>query len=300
MSLTPINNYIPIDLIEDLVIPKIISIHYFEYSKDYAFLGESHDFWELLYVDKGEVGVVADQEHFNLHQGNIIFHKPNEWHNVIANGTIAPNLVVIAFECHSPAISYFENKILHITQSMKVLLSTIVNEAYEVYSSDLGDPSLKMLEKNPPQKFGGEQIIKICLEYLLIKLVRANQTPKCISKLPSSIKEHATHYKMDIIINYLKDNIYTTISLDDICKDTLLSKSTLQKAFKDTTGVSVMEYYRNLKIEEAKKMIREGANNFTQISCTLGYNSIHYFSRTFKNVAGMTLSEYSKTLQLNK
>ena len=36
-------------------IPQIITIHYFEYGNDFTFEGESHDFWEFLCVDKGEV-----------------------------------------------------------------------------------------------------------------------------------------------------------------------------------------------------------------------------------------------------
>ena len=38
-----------------LVIKKIVTIHYFEFDKNYRFEGESHDFWELLYVDKGNL-----------------------------------------------------------------------------------------------------------------------------------------------------------------------------------------------------------------------------------------------------
>ena len=47
-----------------------------------------------------------------------------------------------------------------------------------------------------------------------------------------------------------------------------------------------------MKIEEAKKLMREGKYNFTQISDILGYTSIHYFSRQFKNVTDMTPSQY--------
>ena len=45
-----------------------------------------------------------------------------EFHNVVANGKIAPNLVVVAFGVHSPAMAYFENKILRVSDSEKNLL----------------------------------------------------------------------------------------------------------------------------------------------------------------------------------
>ena len=87
---------------EELSITRIITIHYFEYTSTYHFPGESHDFWEFLCVDKGEVIVCADQESYTLTRGQMIFHRPGEFHTVTANGKIAPNLVVIYFDCDSP------------------------------------------------------------------------------------------------------------------------------------------------------------------------------------------------------
>ena len=104
--------YIKTVLKEEIIIKKIVTIHYFEYAKDYVFTGESHNFWELVYVDKGEIEVMADTVGYKLKQGEMIFHKPNEFHNVWANGTIAPNLVIISFECKSKAMQFFNEKIL--------------------------------------------------------------------------------------------------------------------------------------------------------------------------------------------
>ena len=49
--------YVPTELVCPLRIQQVVSVHYFEYSSNYAFVGEQHDFWEFLYVDKGEVSV---------------------------------------------------------------------------------------------------------------------------------------------------------------------------------------------------------------------------------------------------
>lgn len=51
--------YESISLMENLVITEIYSIHYFEYTKDFVYEGESHDFWELLCVDNGVIEVTA-------------------------------------------------------------------------------------------------------------------------------------------------------------------------------------------------------------------------------------------------
>ena len=77
-----------------LSVRSIISIHYFDYMSDFTFPGESHDFWEILCVDKGEIDAVAGNERHTLKRGSIIFHQPDEFHNVITNGRSAPSLVV--------------------------------------------------------------------------------------------------------------------------------------------------------------------------------------------------------------
>ena len=41
---------------------KIITVHYFEYEKDYSYIGESHDFWEIVYADKGDLEIEMGSE----------------------------------------------------------------------------------------------------------------------------------------------------------------------------------------------------------------------------------------------
>lgn len=283
---------------EELAIKKIVTVHYFEYAKDYVYEGEKHDFWEFLYVDKGEVEVMADTLGYKLKQGDIIFHKPNEFHNVWANGRVAPNLVVISFECKSEAMRYFENKILKIGDFEKNLLAQIVREAKEAYFSPLDSPSLKKLEKKGNPLFGCEQLIKIYLELMLINMVRKGSALEKESKLSMSVKERSDEDMVKKIIGFLEDNVKGQLSFDEVCRFSSLSRTNLRVLFKEKTNMSVMEYYRSLKIEEAKKMIREGNHNFTEISDILGYASIHYFSRSFKKATGMTPSEYSTSVKV--
>ena len=48
----------------EFAVKKIYTLHYFEYSKNFIFSGEKHNFWEFLYVDKGEVEIIADDRTF--------------------------------------------------------------------------------------------------------------------------------------------------------------------------------------------------------------------------------------------
>lgn len=96
--------YIKTKLKHSIDIDAIITLHYFEYMKNFEFKGESHNFWEFLYVDKGTVAVRADDTWTTLKTGDIIFHQPNEFHAIKSIGKDSPNLVVMSFTCDSPAM----------------------------------------------------------------------------------------------------------------------------------------------------------------------------------------------------
>ena len=95
----------------------------------------------------------------------------------------------------------------------------------------------------------------------------------------------------------MEDNLCNGLSFAQVCRFSAQSATNLKTIFKAATGMGVMEYYRMLKIEYAKRLLREGSGNITQIADRLGYASVHYFSRHFKQATGMTPSEYTQSIQ---
>ena len=77
-----------------------------------------------------------------------------------------------------------------------------------------------------------------------------------------------------------------------------MGRSQLQKRFHAYTGGGVMAYFIQLKIQAARRMIREGRLNFTQIAAGLGFQSVHYFSRRFRLSTGMSPSEYARSVKM--
>ncbi len=290
-----IDGYTLVPLENILSINNIISVHYFEYSKNYIFEGEKHDFWEFVYVDKGEVNVMADDKKYLLKKDEMIFHKPNEWHTVLANKKVAPNLIVVSFDSKDEAMHLLEGKIITANEHIKVKLANIVKYAKEVFSSRLDDPMLKKYIKKSAIPIGSEQLMKLNLEMLLLYVIRNNIYSLAKNRGENYKTENFTSDKVAIIKNLLQENINDKLTLDDICEKTLMSKSSLQKLFKKETGESIIFYYNKIKIEKAKTLIRESEYNFSQISNILGFSTIHYFSRIFKNITGMTPSQYSSS-----
>ncbi len=291
------SEYVATALEMALPIQRIVTVHYFEYAKNYVFEGECHNFWEILYVDKGEVEVMAGDVGYRLRQGEMIFHKPNEFHNVFANGVVAPNLVVISFECDAPAMAYFEGKVIAAGEDEHTLLARIVREARDAFSNPLDDPNTKILERASSHAFGSEQMIAILLQEMLIRLVRRGVADAHGVKISSSVKSRSDNDLVKRVIAYMEENAYGSLTFSQVCRFSAQSATNLKTIFKAVTGYGVMEYYRRIKIETAKTMLREGNGNITQIAERLGYASVHYFSRYFKQATGMTPSEYTLSIQ---
>ena len=290
--------YRPTRLRRELEITEVVSVHYFEYSSRYVFEGERHPFWEFLYVDKGEVLVTAGKETRRLRRGDLIFHQPDEFHTVAADGVCAPNLAVISFVCASPSMSFFVNKVLRVGEVERELLSRILREARGAFSTPLDDPRTACLTRSETPPFGGEQMIGLLLEELLIGLIRRERSGGRPSRLTSPVKRRSSNEVVNRVVSYMEDNVCGSLTFADICRYSAQSATNLKTLFKSVTGLGVMEYYRLLKIERAKRMLREGEGNITQVADRLGYASVHYFSRYFKQATGMTPTEYTLSLQL--
>ncbi len=292
--------YKSVVLEDSVTINRIISVHYFQYMSDFSFPGESHDFWELVCVDRGEIDALAGDRRLTLKKGNILFHKPNEFHNVLTNGKVSPSLVVIGFECHSPAIKSFEDQLMSVQDTEKELLAQIIVEARNTFSGRLDDPyQEELIFNSEPLTFGSAQLISHYLEQLMIHLYRryfSYSLPVRSSRFLAEASSGNDTYNR--IVRYMEEHLGERMTIDRICRDNLVGRSQLQKLFRDTKGCGVKEFFSMMKIDTAKQMIRDNQLNFTQIADRLGYNSIHYFSRQFKQITTMTPSEYATSIRL--
>ena len=292
--------YKSVVLEDSVTINRIISVHYFQYMSDFSFPGESHDFWELVCVDRCEIDALAGDRRLTLKKGNILFHKPNEFHNVLTNGKVSPSLVVIGFECHSPAIKSFEDQLMSVQDTEKELLAQIIVEARNTFSGRLDDPyQEELIFNSEPLTFGSAQLISHYLEQLMIHLYRryfSYSLPVRSSRFLAEASSGNDTYNR--IVRYMEEHLGERMTIDRICRDNLVGRSQLQKLFRDTKGCGVIEFFSMMKIDTAKQMIRDNQLNFTQIADRLGYNSIHYFSRQFKQITTMTPSEYATSIRL--
>ena len=277
-----------------LSISEIVTIHYQKLFKNYEFPSEEHDFWEIMYCDKNQVQVTVDEKTYLLKKGEIIFIQPNSIHSVMGDGQQDANLFIVSFVCRSRTMSYFKEKLFKVPEDARFLLSSIMTEAKHTFIIPDFNPNLSKLELKKDANIGGAQLIKINLEELLIKLIRAETTKPTSSEIFISKIEDSNSLE-DEIIKTLQNNVYGTISLDEIATKLHYGKTTICKTFKQKTGNSIINYYLEIKIEESKKLIREN-RSFSEIAELLFFDSLPHFTKTFKKITQMTPREYKNSI----
>jgi len=134
-------------------------------------------------------------------------------------------------------------------------------------------------------------MLKIRLEMFLISLIRN------FKNKPSHKDEISSASRVSDIHQYITEHYTEKILLDNICFLFGTNKTSLCRDFKNEYGVTVLSYINELKVKEAKSLLRKNKLSVTEISEALGFNSIHYFCRLFKKSTGLSPKEYTKTIK---
>ncbi len=98
------------------------------------------------------------------------------------------------------------------------------------------------------------------------------------------------------IADYLSENCERPVSLDELSEQFFLSKSYICRIFKEVTGYTISEYTNIHRIRKAKRYLEETDMSIAQIAQALGYESLTYFERMFKNYMTLPPLKYRKTL----
>ena len=287
--------YIKTKINNTVNISEIITVHYYEFDRNFSFDGESHDFWEMVYVDRGKIKVKSGNDELVLGQEEIIFHKPNEFHAVKAHES-SPDFFVISFECRSAAMKQLENFHTLLNKKLKPIIASIISEAEKTYVIPKNDVHLSKLVLKDNAPIGGEQLIKTYLEQLFILLIREITSKTQTVIFPT--KEKMENHIAESIRQYIESNVREKITLADICDYTGYGKSYLYKIFRFYAGGGICEYVNLTKVNAAKKLIRDGNMNFSEISDYLSFDNPQYFSRVFKRTTGITPTEFKLSLQI--
>lgn len=278
----------------DLKVTRLANVHYFEFTPNYHTVDDSHGFCELVYVDKGNIRISSDHYTGSLYQNQMILHGANQNHSLTCDEAIAPNIIIIGFECDAPALDALTRAPVTLTEELQKMLAEIIKEARTVYLPPYNVPNLKNMKKRKDFTFGADQLIKNYLQVLLIKCLRlaldigTEQTTKRLAENQSQIYE---------IQRYLDENFRQKITLEELCFLFNTNKTSLSVKFKQAFGKSVVEYLNHLRIQYTKSALRKGEETLTQIAYSMNMSSVHYLTALFKKHVGITPTEYAQRMK---
>lgn len=110
-------------------------------------------------------------------------------------------------------------------------------------------------------------------------------------------KDNSDNYIIRHVIKYLKEHYQEGIVLKDVADQFGVTNTYLSMLFKKETGETLKEYLTGLKIEKAKRLLKETHEQVIEISKEVGYDNEHYFSRMFKQKTGMTPTSYRNSAE---
>ena len=273
--------YISTKFPETLSVKGIITVFKRTFSKSMPMSeGEAHECPELLYIERGSHTMIVDGKEHRLSAGDAIIYAPCAFHE--GKHESDADVFIISFELDAKSEPAFYNRVINLELNQKEALTRIVEEAVPCFTRRPRGTGFHGMTLNPGVSEYTLERIKRQLELFLLDLNKSN-TP------------HRKNYANDLeaVKRFCLENINSQLTLSDIANGVGFSISKLKLLFRENYGGAI-NFFNELKIEEAKRLIREGKHNFTEIADSLGFSSLHYFSRLFKKKVGLSPSEYAK------
>ena len=98
---------------------------------------------------------------------------------------------------------------------------------------------------------------------------------------------------MDNVMKAISKNIDNNdFGVEDLAKEVGLSRTHLQRKMKEVTGLNVAEFIRNIRLEQAARLLIEQKINISQVAYSVGYSSLPYFSAVFRKHFGISPREF--------
>lgn len=119
-----------------------------------------------------------------------------------------------------------------------------------------------------------------------------------MNKLATLEQENRNEYILvQKVQEYIHQNLGTKLPRQELADHVHLSADYLTKLFKRVTGVALVQYIIDTRMEQAARMIAEGGQSIGDVAGQLGYDNFSYFSNLFKRSTGVTPSEYKREYQ---
>ena len=261
-----------------IFVEEVLACYYQVRNTSYSFAGEITNHWELTFIDNGELQTRVEEEDFELGQYDLMIYMPNQFHNQYTKADQTCSYLTVMFDM----------------QCDKEHVETLNQRVFKANREILDTINLFVKTSNGDEPYQNELLVSY-LEQILIRLIyfdSIDDTPVKTSPMQQKFENEL----LNEILIFINDNIYSVITIESLCNEFNISRSSLQQLFKTNLNTAPKQYISDLKLNRSKQLIKESKYTISEISNILGFASIHYFSRKFKQQFGITPSDYAKTI----
>ena len=251
--------------------------------------GVVYDFWQLFFLESGHYNCRMEGcEPRIMEPGQLLICEPRKVRFSVAYDDAVA--AIINIRCASPRLKEMKNRVFTLREQERA-------EFYRIL--DMGSAIFQKIPQGQPfrgyQPQAGTtdcqlQFLKNHIELLLIRLYgqfRQDAPPGL------SIKQEKGHEaKFFQIRRFLQEHIEEKLTVADICRGTGCSESTLKRVFESQADCGAIHYFLLMKLEKAKGLLGDTDMTVTEIAEALGFSSVHYFSRLFKQFTGRSPNSF--------
>ncbi len=227
-----------------------------------------HDFCEIYYFLSGNCDYFVEGSKYHLHKGDLMIMRAAETHNAIINSTKPYERTVINFPISIINKLDVNNKIYSMFYDRP--LGKYNHFTALMFSEKMWDYYLEKICEAEEQE---RKLI-----YLYALLDELADDFEIVKKVPENIDVD----KITEIIQYIDRHLFENISLDVICNRFFISKTHLNKIFKENTNTTVWKYIVAKRLTYAKELLQNGENP-TKIYEQCGFNDYVSFYKAYKN-----------------
>ncbi len=272
----------------------LITAHYFPFKPSFEPCFEEYDFSQIIFVTSGRAVYTTEDSEYQVEPG-MMFFRPANKRSMYRWETEQASFALISFVCPSEAMRSFERAPFFLGEEERATLLDLMRTAARIcepIKRNEGLRGMRLKSDVPPVVLN---FVYASLErFLIMVYCRLNRIELLVDE-SQKVNRHIDDVGLvNEIKKYLSENLSKQLCVSDIAAHFLISETALMKKFHKETGQGVIEYFIFLKIQKAKQMIAGSTYTFTRISEELGFSSVNYFSKVFKEKVGMTPTDYSK------
>lgn len=157
-----------------------------------------------------------------------------------------------------------------------------------------------------------DEAMNSLLGLLREELVRGQASPLFVEALAQAVAVHLARsygvtdeeshgsspslpgHKLRQITNWMSEHAAEDFSLDRLAAQAGLSRFHFQRLFKAATGVAPSRYHINLRMEEARRLLRETKMSVVDVALEVGYTNPSHFAQLFRRETGLSPSDYRR------